>query len=381
MAKIVLKNIEKKYGDVSVVRGIDAVFEDGHIIALLGSSGCGKTTTLRMIAGLESPSSGEIYIGDTLVDAPQQKIHIPPEKRQLGMVFQSYAVWPHRSVLDNVAYPLEVRGIDKRSRDEKAKGALSMVHMEHLAARMPAALSGGQQQRVALARALVHQPAVLLLDEPLSNLDARLREAMRDEIGVVARQVGATVVYVTHDQSEALALADKIAVMRAGKIEQFAAPDEVYQNPRTPFVASFVGTVSFLRVYGKLSNFSLANQVTTQTNPLHIPSIYVPDPTWREAIQKQEQHFFIGIRPEWCTPVSHETHEQNQNNSTANSTATIKGEVRKVIFLGSHYETTLHTEGGSLLLKIPTIYDKPSEGKTMTVQIHRALGYEKIDEN
>lgn len=239
MASVELSQVHKSYGATKVVKGVSLQIESGQFISLLGPSGCGKTTSLRMIAGLERPDAGTIRIGGEEVDAP--KVRVAPEKRRLGMVFQSYAVWPHKSVAENVAYPLQLQRVDRAEIGKRVTEALSWVRLQTLADRMPSQLSGGQLQRVAIARALVASPRVLLLDEPLSNLDAALREELRGEIAMLRARLGTTMIFVTHDQHEALALSDRIAVMHQGVIEQFDAPEALYQRPATSFVASFVG--------------------------------------------------------------------------------------------------------------------------------------------
>ena len=235
MSGVVLRKIEKTFGAVSVLPPLSLEIGRGELIALLGPSGCGKTTTLRIIAGLERADRGVVEIEGADVTT------LPPEKRGLGMVFQQYAVWPHRSVAENVAYPLERKQTPKAEVAASVKEALGLVHLDPYADRRPHQLSGGQLQRVALARALVARPRVLLLDEPLSNLDALLREEMRAEIRSLQRRLGITTVLVTHDQEEALAIADRIAVLNAGRIEQLGTPAEVYAKPATAFVAGFVG--------------------------------------------------------------------------------------------------------------------------------------------
>lgn len=239
MADLSLQGLFKSYGAQPVVRGLSLEVHAGELVSLLGPSGCGKTTTLRMLAGLEHPDEGLIRIGGETVAGPG--VRVPPERRGLGMVFQSYAVWPHRSVEANVAYPLALRRVPKAEVAERVREALRWVRLEALATRMPHQLSGGQLQRVALARALVSNPRVLLLDEPLSNLDAALREELRAEIATLRTRLGTTMVFVTHDQAEALALSDRIAVMNHGVIEQVDAPERLYREPATPFVAGFVG--------------------------------------------------------------------------------------------------------------------------------------------
>lgn len=217
MASVTITGVTKSFGNVTVLQEFNQKFEDGEFITLLGPSGCGKTTMLRLIAGFEKPSSGEIYIGDKLVSSEKQ--FLPPEKRGIGMVFQSYAVWPHMNVFDNIAYPLKIQKINKNEIEERVNQVLKIVHLEQYKDRFPSELSGGQQQRVALARALVIKPDVLLMDEPLSNLDAKLRVEMRTAIKEIQNSIGITTVYVTHDQEEAMAVSDRIAVMKDGEIQ------------------------------------------------------------------------------------------------------------------------------------------------------------------
>jgi len=221
----------------------------GKLFTLLGPSGCGKTTTLRSIAGLERPRAGEISVNGEIIYSSRNNVFIPPNRRGLGMVFQSYAIWPHMTVFDNAAFPLQVskKGIPKKAIQDRVHRVLEVVALGEMAEREATKLSGGQQQRLALARALVMEPPLLLLDEPLSNLDAKLRERMRFELKRLQRELGITTVYVTHDQSEALALSHSIAVMNGGRIEQIGTPREVYERPRNQFVADFVGTTNFIR--------------------------------------------------------------------------------------------------------------------------------------
>jgi iron(III) transport system ATP-binding protein len=213
----------------------------GEIVVLLGPSGCGKTTTLRCVAGLETPTSGEIAIGHELVSAPDRGVLVPPRLRNVGMVFQSYAVWPHMTVRQNVTYPLRQRKVARADQTLKVDEVLELVGLSEYAERPVVALSGGQMQRVALARSLVYQPRLLLLDEPLSNLDAKLRLRLRDDLRRIIKQAGVTALYVTHDQAEAVVLGDRIGVMRDGKLLQIAAPDEIYNRPADMFVANFTG--------------------------------------------------------------------------------------------------------------------------------------------
>lgn len=240
MSTVSFKNVKKSFGSVDVIKGFDFDIQDGEFIAFLGPSGCGKTTCLRMVAGLEKNSSGAISIGDRIVSAPEEKINVPPEKRNVGMVFQSYAVWPHMNVFANIAYPLKVSGIEKNKLKERVENILHIVELSGLEQRMPNQLSGGQQQRVALARGLVAEPDVLLLDEPLSNLDAKLREKMRYDIRKIQKELKMTVIYVTHDQIEATEMSDRMVIMNKGEIVQAGPPAEVKSQPINEFVADFL---------------------------------------------------------------------------------------------------------------------------------------------
>lgn len=237
--------LTKTLGKSRIVNGIDLDIARGEAVVLLGPSGCGKTTTLRMIAGFIDPDGGEIRLNGEL--AADAKRALPPEKRHLGMMFQNYAVWPHKSVFENVAYGLQLAKRPKAEINERVMRMLESVNLAHLAERKPAELSGGQQQRVALARALVTEPSLLLMDEPLSNLDAALRQSMRHELKALQRRVEVAMLYVTHDQEEALVLADRVVVMNAGNIEQIGTPEEVYQRPRNAFVATFIGQANLLK--------------------------------------------------------------------------------------------------------------------------------------
>lgn len=239
MASVELKGLSKHYGSAVAVDDVSLCVEHGQLVCLLGPSGCGKTTTLRLIAGFIEPSAGEIKVGGKVLSSPSRTV--PPEGRKMSMIFQSYALWPHMTVAENVAYGLKIRKLDRATIDAKLKAILSTARLEALAERYPGELSGGQQQRVSLARALVVEPETLLLDEPLSNLDANLREEMRFEIRRLHDQYRYTTVYVTHDQAEAMTTADLIAVMNKGKVEQLGPPEEIYARPRSEFVARFIG--------------------------------------------------------------------------------------------------------------------------------------------
>ena len=237
---VIIKDAVKKYGDFIALKGVSLDIKEGEFFTLLGPSGCGKTTLLRMIAGFNSIEGGEFYFGDKLINA------VPAYKRDIGMVFQNYAIFPHLTVEENVAYGLKARKVPKTEIAPRVKEALELVQISHLAKRKPSELSGGQQQRVALARAFVIEPSVLLMDEPLSNLDAKLRVQMRTVIKKLQRKLGITTIYVTHDQEEALAISDRIAVMRDGVIMQCGTPTEIYAKPQNPFVAGFIGVSNFL---------------------------------------------------------------------------------------------------------------------------------------
>lgn len=236
-----IRNLTKTYGDVVALDSLDLDVKTGELLVLLGPSGCGKTTTMRSIAGLETPNSGEIRIDDEVVFSQQGRVNVRPNQRDTGLVFQSYAIWPHMTVFDNVAFPLKMKRVRRSELRERVMDVLETVGLENYHERGASALSGGQMQRVALARSLVMQPGVLLLDEPLSNLDARLRDKLRFELRAIQQRYDLTSVYVTHDQSEALALADQIAVMQNGKVAQLGGPEEIYRNPASRYVAEFLG--------------------------------------------------------------------------------------------------------------------------------------------
>ncbi|HET9149208.1 MAG TPA: ABC transporter ATP-binding protein [Alphaproteobacteria bacterium] len=249
-----LRNIKKyfqsEWGQVAAVDDVTLDFPPGQLVTLLGPSGCGKTTTLRCIAGLEKPHEGTIQIGNETVFSSAQGIALPAYRRRIGMVFQSYAIWPHMTVFANVAFPLEGTGLSKSDIRKRVERTLDLVGLLHLANRPAPQLSGGQQQRVALARALVAEPEVLLLDEPLCNLDAKLRVSMRGEIRALQQRLGITTIYVTHDQQEALAISDRVVVMSGGRVVEEGAPGELYERPKMRFTAEFVGTANMLPIAG-----------------------------------------------------------------------------------------------------------------------------------
>ena len=248
MASVELRSLTKRYGEAAVVDDVSLTIAHGNLVCLLGPSGCGKTTTLRLIAGFIEPSAGEIRVGDRVLSSPAQTQ--PPERRNMSMIFQSYALWPHMTVAENIIYGLKLRKLDRATIAKKLDAILATTKLGPLAQRYPGELSGGQQQRVALARALIVEPETLLLDEPLSNLDANLREEMRFEIRRLHDEYRYTTIYVTHDQSEAMTTADVIAVMNGGKIEQAGSPEEIYDRPQSEFVARFIGGSNVIRGKG-----------------------------------------------------------------------------------------------------------------------------------
>jgi len=252
-----LVNLSKRFGKTAAVQDLDLEIQDGEIMTLLGPSGCGKTTTLRCVAGLLRPDEGEIYLGEKRIT------DLPPERRGVGLVFQNYALWPHMTVYENLAFGLQLRKVSKAEARKRIGEALAMVRLSGFEERYPRQLSGGQQQRVALARALVIEPSMLLLDEPLSNLDAQLREEMRFEIRELQKKLGITSVYVTHDQAEALVLSDRIAILHEGRLIQVGSPEDIYNRPGNRFVAGFIGLTSF--VEGTIARFDDREHVTVKT--------------------------------------------------------------------------------------------------------------------
>ena len=327
---------------VKAAQDVNIDVPEGHFFTLLGPSGCGKTTTLRSIAGLERPNAGEISVSDVVVFSARRNIFVPPNQRGFGMVFQSYAIWPHMNVFTNTAFPLQV-GKKKYSRDEidaKVMRVLKAVQLDHLRNREATKLSGGQQQRLALARALVMEPKLLLLDEPLSNLDAKLRELMRFELKRLQRELRITTVYVTHDQSEALALSHQIAVMSAGRIQQIGSPRDIYERPQSKFVADFVGTTNF--VDGTVRHAMGEQQqylIDTEQGPLQSYSVETVHPG---------QAVVLSIRPE-DVRLSDTALEPGMN--------VLNGVVDQKVFLGESLDWVLKAGGRTLLARThPTIY-------------------------
>lgn len=284
MANVTFSNVTKRFGSFTALEGLNLDIKSGEFIALLGPSGCGKSTTLRMLAGLEFPTSGDISIGDKVVN------DLAPGKRDIAMVFQSYALYPHMSVAENIGYPLKKRGVKAPERAKAVQQAAELLQLESLLNRKPKQLSGGQQQRVALGRALVRDPQVFLLDEPLSNLDAKLRSYMRAELIELHRRLGKTMVYVTHDQLEAMTMASRIAVMHGGHVQQFDTPDNIYNRPANRFVASFIGTPSMNQIEG-----------TVQGDAFIVEGHRIPIDRAQFAENLADGPCVLGVRPEFLT--------------------------------------------------------------------------------
>jgi iron(III) transport system ATP-binding protein len=327
-----IQNLYKTFDRVVAVNRINLEIKEGEFFTLLGSSGCGKTTTLRMVGGLEKPDGGAIYVADRCLVSDEQRLFVKPEKRHMGMVFQSYALWPHMTVFENVSYPLKLRGIRGAEAEKKVAEVLALVGLAGLEERPAPALSGGQQQRVALARALVFSPKVLLLDEPLSNLDAQLREEMRRELKSLQQRVHITVIFVTHDQIEALSLSDRIAIMKFGVLEQVGTPEEVYFKPATPFVRDFLGKTFLLP--GKVGAVS-EDQVQVEVrgvgaSALTLPRINVIAPS--NGFPTVGQSAMVAIRPEKIAL---------SNNGGAGQGNVVEGTLQSVQFLGDRYEYTV----------------------------------------
>jgi multiple sugar transport system ATP-binding protein len=277
LSRIVLEGVSKSYGDVPAVSNLDLEIEEGQFLTLLGPSGCGKTTTLRIIAGLEEPDSGEVRIGDRILNSKTKGIYVAPENRRLGMIFQSYALWPHMTVGRNISLGLEQKKLSKAEIRRRVQQVLEKVQLGELADRYPSELSGGQQQRVAVARMLAAEPVIFLMDEPLSNLDAMLRVDMRGELKRLHRELGATTVYVTHDQVEALTLSDRIAVMNLGELKQVGTPVQIYKRPVDLFVARFVGSPRINTINGRLTTVDGGRVFAADSLEIEVPSDFNPD--------------------------------------------------------------------------------------------------------
>ena len=327
-AEVRIENLSKKFGELYAVKDVNLHIQKGDFYTFLGPSGCGKTTLLRMIAGFTTPDEGDIYFDEQRVN------DIPPWERDVGMVFQSYALWPHLSVFDNIAFGLRERKVPKAVIREKVNAALKMVNLEGLEKRRPSQLSGGQQQRVALARTLVIEPRLLLLDEPLSNLDAKLRVQMRNELLRLQRELGITTIYVTHDQEEALAISTRIAVMSEGVVVQQGTPKEIYETPWTQTVADFVGTSNFLE--GKVVKID-GDYVRLESQDAE--SLII---SWRDSFEKPPRSgtpLIVNLRPE-SIQIEAEVPETSIPNR-------IQGKIMTSIYLGSLIQYEVEIASGS----------------------------------
>ena len=345
MSFLRIQNLYKTFDRVvAAVDHINLEIAEGEFFTLLGSSGCGKTTTLRMVGGLEKPDGGEIHLGGQCLVSSAKKLFIKPEKRDMGMVFQSYALWPHMTVFENVVYPLKLRGIKGRDAEKKVADVLGLVGLAGLEERPAPALSGGQQQRVALARALVFSPKVLLLDEPLSNLDAQLREEMRRELKSLQQRVHITVIFVTHDQIEALSLSDRIAIMKFGVLEQVGTPEEVYYHPATPFVRDFLGKTFLLP--GKISAIT-GQQVNVEVQGIAAAPLILQQSNLissANGIPSVGRGVMVAIRPEQVSILG--TAGDGRPN-------TIQANLQFVQFLGDRYEYTVEIGSETRVLVSP----------------------------
>jgi len=327
------EKVDKSYdGEILVVKDLNVDVPQGEFLTLLGPSGSGKTTTLMMLAGFETPTSGEIYLEGEPISS------IPPYKRGIGMVFQNYALFPHMTVSENLSFPLEVRKLSKSDTEEKVKKALSMVELDAFGSRMPMQLSGGQQQRVALARALVFEPRLVLMDEPLGALDKKLREQMQYEIKHIHERIGITVVYVTHDQSEALTMSNRIAVFNDGKIQQISTPDVLYEKPDNAFVAQFIGENN--QIKGKVKSINGTNCVIETENGEDIVSLKV-------NVSSVGENSTISLRPERVAINTSEGEFENK----------FEAQVKELIYLGDHIRTRVEVCGNDqFIVKVPNSY-------------------------
>ncbi len=341
MPAVIVREVSKEFerGNVRAVDQVGFEVQQGELLVLLGPSGCGKTTTLRMIAGLEEPDEGEIWLGDRQVSSAERNVFVPTEKRNVGMVFQSYAIWPHMTVFDNVAYPLRVRRVPRDVVRQKVSSTLELVGLQGLERRSATQLSGGQQQRVALARAMVFEPRLLLLDEPLSNLDARLRVQMRIELKHLQQETGITSVFVTHDQAESMALADRIIVMNKGRIEQIGSPTEIYERPRSRFVSEFVGSINVLQA--EVVAIDAASMlIHLRRGAQRIRCCVQPDTRLAPG-----QQVLVSIRPEKLS-----LHHEGSAESALNAWP---GQITASAYYGDHREYDVDVYGQPLKLTTP----------------------------
>ena len=343
MSFLRIHSLSKTFNRVVAVDRLNLEIREGEFFTLLGSSGCGKTTTLRLLGGLEKPDDGEIYLGERCLVSGSRRLFVKPEKRDMGMVFQSYALWPHMTVFENVAYPLKLRGVKGSDVKKKVAEVLDLVGLDGYQDRPAPALSGGQQQRVALARALVFSPRVLLLDEPLSNLDARLRDGMRLQIKALQRRVGVTVLFVTHDQIEGLSLSDRIGIMHAGQLEQVGTPEEVYYRPNSPFVRDFLGNTFVLT--GSIVDVRDDIVKVAIREFAEAPVVSIPVSAWH-APGCPEKDVVLAIRPEKIRLWS--SIPEGRNNLLPTF-------IEAVNFLGDRCEYTVKIGSESRIVVLPAL--------------------------
>jgi multiple sugar transport system ATP-binding protein len=356
MARILIDNVTKRYGNVVAVDRLNMEIRDKEFVVLLGPSGCGKTTTLNMIAGLEELTEGDIYFDDEVVN------YMPPHKRDVAMVFQSYALYPHKSVYDNIAFGLKMRSYDTTEIDRRVRDAAERLEIRHLLDRRPNQLSGGQRQRVALGRAMVRQPAVFLMDEPLSNLDAALRVSMRAEIKQLHRVMETTFVYVTHDQAEALTLADRIVVMNHGLVQQIGSADEIYEQPRNMFVASFLGNPPINYIEGVLER--AGDEVCFRRGSI---AIKLPPHTARKVAECGGREVVLGIRP-----------EDIDEKMAAVDGETLHGHVNFVLPVGSDQYLNMRVEGIELFFRVgKEAHHDNDEDVALVVNVNRLHLFDK----
>jgi ABC-type Fe3+/spermidine/putrescine transport system ATPase subunit len=347
-----LRDIARSFGGVKAVDGVSLTIQPGEVFTLLGPSGCGKSTTLRIVAGLEETDRGQVSLAGRVVASGNgdQVFSLPPEKRGLGMVFQSYAIWPHMTVFDNVAFPLHLRGVSKAVIRERVDRVLDLVGLQDLGGRGVTEVSGGQQQRVALARAIVYEPTLLLLDEPLSNLDAKLREHMRVELRALQRRLGISVLFVTHDQAEAMVLSDRIAVMRSGRIEQVGSPFALYEQPATPFVRDFLGRVLTLEVVQRQGDPSHAEVVGEPGAIFDLPS---------GTLASSSGRLVLACRPEDVRVEALITEDLGPNRLLA--------KVESVAYLGERIEYEVRTATGRPLVVFGSRRDRHAVGARVSL--------------
>lgn len=356
--KLELNRLAKHFGDTRAVDGIDLHVKSGESVVLLGPSGCGKTTTLRLVAGFIRPDGGEILLdGDKIAD---ERYMIPPEKRHLGMVFQNYAVWPHRTVFQNVAYGLAINKRPRKEIDDRVKRVLELVQLTGLDGRYPGELSGGQQQRVALARAIITEPSILLLDEPLSNLDAGLREEMRFELKELQQRIGVTTLYVTHDQEEALVLADRIVVMSEGKIQQVDTPEHIYLHSANRFVATFVGLTNIIE--GTVDALDEPNGRVRVASRLGEP-FWANGPNNHLKALRTGSKVSVSVRPEAIAVNDGQTSEN----------PLFRGRIQKRAFLGNRIDLRVDVQGKDLRCQVPK--PKGGFGEGVTIQFNPELAW------